>query len=366
MVTLETLELFRHLAPEEVAALSRIAQEVSFPAGQDIFREGDPGDGLFVVKSGRVEIFGHVGHEIRQIFSRVGPGGVFGEMAVIEDLPRSAFATATQPTTAYFLPREETAALIQRSPRLAAALLQLVSHRLRQFDQHYLREVVQAERLAAVGHFARSIVHDLKNPLSIINLTADTLGNPDTPPPVRASAQSRIHKQIERINDLITDILEFTQGKQSPNRAPVNAATFIEQIAAELRPELERRSIRLKLAEAIPSVVVNVDAKRLRRVFFNLAHNAMEAMPDEGTLTFRCRQEAQELITEIADSGPGIATEMADRLFQPFATHGKAHGSGLGLSICRKIIEDHGGRIWAANDPNGGAVFSFTLPVAGQ
>jgi two-component system sensor kinase FixL len=67
----------------------------------------------------------------------------------------------------------------------------------------------------------------------------------------------------------------------------------------------------------------------------------------------------------MADTGSGIPPEMADKLFQPFATHGKAHGSGLGLSICKMIIADHGGRIWAANDPKGGAVFSFALPLAG-
>jgi signal transduction histidine kinase len=82
-------------------------------------------------------------------------------------------------------------------------------------------------------------------------------------------------------------------------------------------------------------------------------------------LTLRFHQEEHEIITELADNGPGIVPEMANRLFQPFASQGKPHGSGLGLSICKKIIEDHGGRIWAANDPQGGAVFSFALPLAG-
>ena len=72
----------------------------------------------------------------------------------------------------------------------------------------------------------------------------------------------------------------------------------------------------------------------------------------------------KEVITEMEDTGPGIAPEIADRLFQPFATHGKAHGTGLGLSICKKIVEDHGGRIAVRNEPGHGAIFSFTLPLA--
>ena len=111
-------------------------------------------------------------------------------------------------------------------------------------------------------------------------------------------------------------------------------------------------------------MTLNLDAKRLRRVFYNLMHNAADAMADKGALTLSFKQTDRELITELADTGPGIAPEILPRLFQPFATHGKAHGSGLGLAICKKIVEDHGGSITARNNPAGGAVFSFSLPLA--
>lgn len=364
MVALESAELFRLLQPEEIAALRREAQEQTFTVGQEVFREGDPGDGAYVVKAGLVEISGQINPDARLVFSQIGPGGVFGEMAVIEQLPRSACATAAQPTTVYFLPRAVILGLIERSPVLASAFLQLISRRLREFNQHYLQEVVQAEQLAAVGLFARSIVHDLKNPLNIIGLTADMFCRPDAAPELRASAQSRIQKQVGRINDLITDILQFSQDSQGAALVPVNYATFIETLTAELLPDLELKSVRLDVATAVPATTLDLDVKRLRRVFINLLLNATEAMPSNGTVTLRFRQEAREVVTEIADTGPGIAPEMAEKLFQPFATHGKGHGSGLGLSICKKIVEDHGGRIWAQNDSAGGAVFTFTLPMS--
>ena len=365
MTQLETVELFRDLDPEGLTAVRRMATEQTFAAGREIFREGDPGDGLYVVKSGLVEISGQLGTDVRQVFSQVAAGGVFGEMAVIEQLPRSAFAVAMQAATVDFLPRERMVELIERKPVLAMAFMKIVSQRLREFNQHHLREVVQAERLAVVGQFARSIVHDLKNPLSIIGLTAEMYGKPDATEQARASAQGRIQKQVERINDLIADLLQFTQAGQRCVKLPVNYATFMEQLVAELRPELELKSVRLQLANAAPSVTLGLDIKRLRRVFINLAANATEAIQDDGVLTIRFRREEHEVITEIADNGPGIPPGMTDKLFQPFATHGKPHGSGLGLSICKKIIEDHGGRIWAANGPQGGAVFSFALPLAG-
>lgn len=365
MIPLESAELFRNLDPEALTAVRRMATAKSFEAGQEIFREGDPGDGLYVVQSGLVEISGQLGTDVRQVFSQVGAGGVFGEMAVIEQLPRSAFAVVVQPATVSFLPNGLMMDLIERTPRLAMAFMKIVSQRLRDFNQHHLREVVQAERLAVVGQFARSIVHDLKNPLNIISLTADMYGKPDTAPPARAAAQARIQKQVERINDLVADLLQFTQAGQRCVRLPVNYATFIEQLMAELRPELEFKSVLLQLATPLPAVTLDLDAKRLRRVFLNLVTNATEAVHSDGVLTLRFFEEEHELITELADNGPGIAPELADKLFQPFATHGKAHGSGLGLSICKKIIEDHGGRIWAANGPGGGAVFSFALPRVG-
>ena len=83
-----------------------------------------------------------------------------------------------------------------------------------------------------------------------------------------------------------------------------------------------------------------------------------------GKILLRFQLGENEVVTEMEDTGPGIPPEMADRLFQPFATHGKSHGTGLGLSICKKIIEDHGGRIWVRTAPGRGAIFCFALPLA--
>jgi len=363
MVELEKAELFRLLKPDQLAALSQAAQQRHYQPGQAIFRAGDPGDGLYVVKSGLVEISGQLSGNARQIFSQIKPGEIFGEMAIVDRLPRSAYATAVSVTTVAFLGHDQIEQLLEQSPVFATALLKLVSHRLRDFNLHYLQEVLQAERLAAVGQFARSIVHDIKNPLSIISLTAEMLSKPDLPLSARASELTRIHKQLERVNDLISDMLHFTHGGQTPSLLPVNFLHFIEEVQAELAPELQSRSVHLSITTPVPDVVLPLDVKRLRRVFYNLATNAAEVMPDEGTICLRFEQSGSELVSEMEDSGPGIAPEIFDRLFQPFVTHGKTHGSGLGLSICRKIVEDHGGRITAWNSKAGGAVFSFTLPI---
>ncbi len=368
VVALESAPLFRTLDRTELTALRRIARELRFGAGDEIFHEGEPADGVYLVKDGLVEIAGARGDATRRVFSKIEPGEVFGEMAVIEHRARSATASAACDTTVYFIPRGEMLHFIERSPGLALSLLQQISHRLREFNQLYLSEVLQTERLAAVGGFARSILHDLKNPLNVIGHTAQAAGLPDATPEARRLAQERILKQVERINDLVSDILDFTQSTHAAAMAgklvPTDYAGFVHQLFAELESEAQVKCVLLEFGSQPPAVSVRLDAKRLRRVFYNLLHNATDVMPTGGKIILRFGRDDTEVVTEIADSGPGIAPEMAGRLFEVFATHGKEHGTGLGLSICKKIIEDHGGRIWARNQAGGGAVFGFALPLA--
>jgi signal transduction histidine kinase len=363
VVTLEAIKLFCRLNPAELSALRHITREQKFSAGQEIFKEGSNGDGVYAVKDGLVEISALVEGNHRHVFSQVCPGEIFGEMAVIENKPRSACAVARQDSVVYFVPRDEMLTLVERSPVLALALLREISRRLREFNGQYLREVLQAERLAVVGRFARSIVHDLKNPLNIIGLTAEMAGLEQTSPATRQQAKERIRKQVDRISDLIGEILEFTQGTPSNFvLAPADYGTFVQQLLDEFTPEVNMKSATIELESPPPAGEVLLHPKRLRRVFFNLLHNATDAMPEGGSIFVRFRVTPTEVVTEIEDSGPGIPAEMLGHLFEAFATFGKAHGTGLGLSICKRIVEDHHGWIAAHNVPGRGAVFSFGLP----
>jgi signal transduction histidine kinase len=362
---LESIALFRSLNREELQVLRFITQEKRLNPNQEIFREGDPGDGVYFVKDGIVEISSAVGGGERHVFSQLGTGEIFGEMAVIEHRPRSATATALNDVEVYFIPRGEMLSIIERSPTLAFNLLQQISHRLREFNQLHLREVIQAERLAIVGNFARSIVHDLKNPLSIIGISAEMFDMPDIRPEVRAQTQSRIKKQVERINDMVGDILIFSEGSRKDRQMkPADYRAFVLDLVNDLRAEAELKDARIQIENVPPTVFIPFDPRRLSRVFYNLVHNATDVMRNGGTIFLRFNHDDKEIVTEIEDTGPGIAPEIADKLFQPFATHGKAHGTGLGLSICKKIVEDCGGRIWTHSEPNHGAIFCFALPLA--
>jgi signal transduction histidine kinase len=364
MIPLEASKPFRSLKQVEHTVLRHISQERRFAAGQEVFKEGDNGDGVYVVKDGLVEISVEIAPGTRRVFAQIGPGEMFGEMAVLELKPRSATARAVKNAEVYFIPRDELRVMVQRSPELSLELLSEISHRLREFNQRYIQEILQAERLALIGRFSRAIVHDLKNPLNIIGLTAEVASLDNATLDMRKKATGTIRKQVERVTDMVAEILNFTQGGRTEYvLASTDYGEFVQQVIEELRPEIEQRKCRLNAVALPAGVHLPFDPKRIRRVFHNLTHNAADAMPAGGLITLRFRLDGTDLITEIEDQGPGIAPAIAGKLFEAFATYGKEHGTGLGLSICKKIIEDHHGRIWAGNQPSRGAVFSFALPL---
>jgi len=365
MTPLESIKLFADLLPADLDFVRKLTREISYQPDQPIFKQGDPGDGIYFVKDGLVQISAVVPHGDIRVLSRVGPGELFGEMAVFDNQPRSASAVAENPTTVYFLGREQAWIAFERTPKLSSAMVREISRRLRDFNQTYMREVLESERLALVGRFASSIVHDLKNPLNIIGISADMACMPQATPESRQVSKVRIRKQVERISNMVNELLEFTQGAHTNFvLAQLNFQQFVTNLIDEIQPEVALKSVKIEYVNKPPSVQVRINPQRLSRVFHNLIGNAADAMPAGGSVKISFRQEGDCLVTELQDSGKGIAPEIADRLFQAFATFGKANGTGLGLSICKKIVQDHKGRIYAKNSTDSGAIFGFTLPLA--
>jgi signal transduction histidine kinase len=365
VAALEKTKLFSGMLAEELQALEQTAQIRSFKSGQTIFTEGDPGDGLYVMIEGVVQISAFVNQQERRVLSRVGAGDFFGEMAVLDSEPRSATAIADKDTKVYFISRDDLLSILEHSPQLAIGLVRQISLRMREVNRNYIQEVLQAERLTLVGRFARSIVHDFKNPLNIIGLAGELASMEKATPEMRATAQKRIQRQVTRLSNMINELLEFTRGTQSNIvLGQADFAGFVRPLLEEIQPEIAEKSVTLACVNDPPSIGVLIDPKRLPHVFYNLIQNAAHAMPSGGKVLFRFSVNDKEMVTEVEDTGKGIAPEIANRLFEPFATYGKAQGTGLGLSICKKIIEDHRGKISAHSEPGRGAIFTFTLPLA--
>ncbi len=349
----------------ELRALQPQSEERRFRRGQVIFSTGEVGDGFHVVRSGRVRISAEVGPGESRTLAVIGPGDFFGEMAVLDDAPRSATATAEEPTITQFLARHHLLALLERRPRLALNIIRAFSTRMRALNHKYVDEVVQAERLAVIGRFATTIVHDFKNPLAIIGLATDLACRPRTRAAERRQLRAMVTRQVGRMKTMLQELIDFTRpGGQKPRLRALRFAPFLRRLVEEARPELAQRGVVLNLEAPLPDSRARIDPPRLSRLFLNLWANSVDALGESGTIAVRCRREGGELRIEVQDNGPGIAPALLPTLFRPFATHGKPHGTGLGLAICRRIAEDHGGLIRADNPPGGGARFTLVLPAA--
>lgn len=355
---------FAGVLSEELHALESQGHARTFRPGEIIFSAGDPGDGFYVVESGRVRICALLGSQEQRTLALIGPGDYFGEMAVVDDAPRSASAIADTETKAFFLSRDTLLRLLQERPQLALNIVREFSIRMRGMNKKYMEEIVQAERLAVIGRFAGTIVHDFKNPLTIIGLAAELACSDDTSPPLRAKAQHKIHRQVERMTNMLQELIEFTKPSgQVPQLKPFDFPRYMNPLADEIRQEIADRGVKLIVETPPPNVEVHIQPQRLSRLFYNLLNNAVDEMPSGGKIFLRFLQTPDHLQIEIEDTGKGIAPAIAQSLFKPFATHGKEHGTGLGLTICKKIVEDHGGQISARSEPGKGATFLFTLPL---
>jgi len=353
------------LGTDDLERLQYTGEERRFKDGEIIFKEGDPGLGLYLVLSGKVRITAVLGDSGSKPLAIVEPGDFFGEMAVIDGEPRSANAIADGETNLLFLPSEEVMKFLDHSPRAAVHLVKEFSRRMRDFNRRYVQEMLQADRMSMVGRFASSIVHDFKNPLGVIGMSAELGTMEGVDQKMRDTSRARILKQVTRLSSMISELLEFTRGTSTTELLRRNFAEFILPLIQDIRAESEPNKVAVELESQPPSLDVAINEKRLPNLFFNLAHNAVDAMkPHGGKIIFRFRADGEKLHIEIEDSGKGIPPEIASRLFEPFATFGKAGGTGLGLSICKRIVQDHGGQITARNEPGRGAIFSITLPLA--
>ena len=173
--------------------------EHRFKRGDVIIAEGTLAEAVYVVESGEVEISATPESGGQLVVTRLGAGESFGEMAVVEEKPRSATVVAAVDCAVLKLPSRQFQALMEKHPVLCRSLSRQISRRLRDFTQQYIHEALESERLALLGKFARAIVHDIKNPLNIIGVSAQLLGEDDTPSEMRADCCKRIRRQVDRV-----------------------------------------------------------------------------------------------------------------------------------------------------------------------
>jgi signal transduction histidine kinase len=232
--------------------------------------------------------------------------------------------------------------------------------------------LVQAERVAAWRELARRLAHELKNPLFPLQLTMENLvrarqQSPEQFEEVFRESSRTLLAEISNLKGIIGRFSEFSRMPQ-PQLQPVKLNEVVRGVAQLFQAQLDapgRAKIKCEMELDPHLKPVAADAELLHRAISNLVLNAMDAMPQGGTLTLRTRQEGGKVLIEVADTGAGMTPEERERIFTPYYTS-KAQGTGLGLAIVQSVVSDHGGRVWVQGEQGRGTTFVIELPDAVQ
>jgi len=228
-------------------------------------------------------------------------------------------------------------------------------------------ELIRHERIATVGRLSTSIIHDLRNPLAAIYGGAEMLVDAKlSPSQVKRLAESIYHSS-RRILAMLQELADATrsQGPGAPRRQELCRLRDVVLAATDALADeaaVRRVAIRCEVSEQIE---LALDRSAMERVFQNLIGNAVEAMPEGGTVAVRARSQDHSTVIAVEDTGPGIPEEVKAHLFEPFASGGKRNGMGLGLALSRQTVLDHGGDLAVASSTPHGTTFVVRLPGVG-
>lgn len=235
-----------------------------------------------------------------------------------------------------------------------------------------LRDMTDLRRLETVRReFVANVSHELRTPLASIRALVETLETGAVEDAeLAADFYSRIVMEVDRLAGLVDELLDLARlesGRVQLRPVTLETNGLIRHGVERLAPQIERAKLDLVIDLPKDLPPVRADRARVEQVLLNLVHNAIKFTPPGGTITVRATPRDGFVQVDVCDSGIGIAPDEVDRLFERFYKADKARrseGSGLGLAISKHIVQALGGEIWAANQPSGGAVFSFTLPIA--
>ena len=236
-------------------------------------------------------------------------------------------------------------------------------------EEKKLRQELEAE-VELRNLFTRALVHELKTPLTPVLASSELLATELHEEPWLSIAQN-IHRGASNLSKRINELLDLAKGEMGMlrlNPKPVDIRQLLQGIADEMAVVVSSngQSLTLALAPSLP--LVWGDEERLRRVVLNLLINASKFTPEGGKLTLKANKKDTALVIEVEDTGPGIPEEEQERIFQPYYQHvsdrESISGMGLGLTLCKYLVELHGGKIWVESEVGKGSTFGFTVPLA--
>lgn len=240
-----------------------------------------------------------------------------------------------------------------------AKLEQRVREKSFELEQAH-REIIQSEKLAALGHMSAGMAHEIRNPLNSINLFAQILLSAEGLDEENQSYVYKITQEVERIDEILIQML--ASNSDHINEQQIDLVEIIEKVVGDYQTRIESQRIELKINLSQKTPLIRVDPLEAEKIFTNLIGNALYEMPDGGTLTVILQADVEKIIIMVSDTGSGIPSKNISRIFDPFFTT-KEKGTGFGLSVVLRVVNSLGGRITVDSPPDDGACFIIEIPL---
>ncbi len=374
---------FKDLGDDEVRAIEALCKEDHYDRGQVIFRENAPAERFFIVLDGMVEVWKDYASPSPDLLAVHGQGHLFGEMALIDDLPRSATVVAKTDTKVLYLFRREFDRVLRERPAVALSILRSLSAMVRKSNESFVEdlrrrneeleqayrelqvaqdELVRNERLSTLGKMSSMILHDIRNPISILRGYGEMIQLvADDEEKVRQYATSSV-READRLNSLANELLDYSRGEIRLDVRVVPVDHLLTRLAQSIGERLESRGVTLELRNEVTEPML-LDEERMLRVLVNLCDNARKAMSRGDELLVAARICDAELEIIVRDTGEGMTEDVRERVFEPFYSSSPGGGTGLGMLIVKNVVEAHRGRISVESAPAAGTTVTLRLPT---
>lgn len=373
---------FRNLGDAEIGELARLCEEEAFPAGEVVFSEGSVADKFYIVMDGKVEVWKAYEESGRSLLAVHGAGHFFGEMALIDELPRSATLVAREPSTALSIRRDDFQRLISSNSSVALSVMMSISLMVRSSNENFVadlqernrrleaanaelkaaqEELLRAERLSTIGKFSSLILHDIRNPLAVMKAVSEMLDmHAEDPASVKEDAR-RLRSEISRMEKLAQEFLDYSRGEIRLDLGVTDAGKLFSRLEDGMGDKLARSKVALECRDEGCGPFV-LDEERFLRVLINLAENARKAMPGGGKLSAVARRSGERIEISVSDTGEGMEGEVLQRMFEPFYSKSGGGGTGLGMLIVKNIVEAHEGEISVRSERGRGTEITISVP----
>lgn len=379
------IDAFAALSPEDREAAADLCRPITYDTGAVLAREGGEARRLFALCSGTVEIWIDFGTKRADLLAVREAPCLVGEISIADQLPRSATITASTDVRGFSIDSADFRKLLSERGSISLAIMKGIARIVRDSNNSFISELrgrnrelmkanqdlkdtqrllVRTERLSSLGKFSSMIIHDLRNPLSVIKGYVDMLefrlessGDED----LRRFA-SQIRRETIRLTGLTNEWLDYSRGEIRLSYSPARAADLFDQVRQNLETNLAAKELNVSWTSTFDGKLL-LDTERILRVLINLVDNAYKACSRGGRIDVEARKEDDNLRISVKDNGIGMDSETQRHIFDPFYSKSERGGTGLGLHIVGTVVSAHGGTVDIQSVSGTGTEVSFTLPL---